>query len=145
MGPRRPISSSMPEEIADRIFRVAALTGKPRARIVADLVMAHADEINRDLCRVRSANRPAPGPVRQIFARIPESVADEIDQVSQALSIAMGEIVADLVIAHVDEIDPDALEAGASQPRLTFDMPSPSEARSATQPHLEIVKGQRIA
>lgn len=61
------------------------------------------------------------GPRRQIATRIPEEVADRIDRLSQLTGKAMGQIVAEIVVRHADEIDPDSLEAGADQPRMVLE------------------------
>jgi predicted DNA-binding protein len=71
--------------------------------------------------RKRSTGRPSLGPRRQISTRIPVEVADRIDRLSLLTGTPMGQIVAELVVKHSDEIDPDALEAGADQPRMTFE------------------------
>lgn len=144
LGPRRPIYSSMPEEIADRISRYSQLTRKPVTQIVADLVVRHADEINHDLL-LRLSRSHSSAPTRHVYSRIPEKVADKIDALSQATGKPMGEIVADLVVAHADEIDPDPLEAGAIQPRLTFDTDSGTPNPGASQPELALAKERRIA
>lgn len=71
--------------------------------------------------RKRPQGRPSLGERRQIATRIPVEVADRIDRLSQLTGKSMGQIVSDLVTRHASEIDPDALEAGADQPRITFE------------------------
>lgn len=71
--------------------------------------------------RKRPQGRPSLGERRQIATRIPVEVADKIDRLSQLTGKPMGQIVSDLVVRHASEIDPDALEAGADQPRITFE------------------------
>lgn len=71
--------------------------------------------------RKRPQGRPSLGERRQIATRIPVEVADKIDRLSQLTGTSMGQIVSDLVVRHASEIDPDALEAGADQPRITFE------------------------
>ena len=71
--------------------------------------------------RKRPQGRPSLGDRRQIATRIPVEVADKIDRLSQLTGQPMGQIVSDLVVKHSAEIDPDAYEAGAAQPRMTFD------------------------
>lgn len=71
--------------------------------------------------RKRPQGRPSLGDRRQIATRIPVEVADRIDRLSQLTGQSMGSIVSDLVVRHASEIDPDAYEAGANQPRMTFE------------------------
>lgn len=71
--------------------------------------------------RKRRQGRPSLGERRPIATRIPVEVADRIDRLSQLTGQSMGGIVSDLVVRHSAEIDPDALEAGAAQPRMTFE------------------------
>lgn len=70
--------------------------------------------------RKRPQGRRSLGERRQIATRIPVEVADKIDRLSQLTGKPMGGIVADLVVKYSHEIDPDALEKGAAQPRMTF-------------------------
>ncbi|GAB4097779.1 hypothetical protein GCM10028787_32540 [Brachybacterium horti] len=71
--------------------------------------------------RKRPQGRPSLGERRQIATRIPVEVADKIDRLSQLTGRPMGQIVSDLVVKYSSEIDPDAYELGADQPRMTFE------------------------